>query len=206
MGRTSDAKERLLTAAIELIHQKSFGSVSVDDICEASGVKKGSFYHFFKSKTELVVEALEYNWVQHMRPMLDRCFSPSLAPVDRFRSYFQYAYEKQAGFHAKFGRVLGCPLCSIGSEASQVDQAICDKVQQIMELYDRYWTTTIRDYLAQKGRNAGDLEVVSNQLDAYMSGIMTQARIKNDPEIVRQLEAGGLRILGESESSTKGAA
>jgi TetR/AcrR family transcriptional repressor of nem operon len=51
MGRTSDAKERLIEAMIELIWTGSYGSTSVDQICERAGVKKGSFYHFFESKT-----------------------------------------------------------------------------------------------------------------------------------------------------------
>jgi TetR/AcrR family transcriptional regulator, transcriptional repressor for nem operon len=205
MNRGSDTKDRLLNAAIELIWQRSFGSVSVDDICESAGVKKGSFYHFFKSKSELVVAALENHWQMQARPMLDRVFSPSLGPADRFRAYFREVYEKQVGFKQKFGRVLGCPLCSIGSETSQSDPAICTKVQQLMELYDRYWTSTIRDLLAEQGRPASLVEQIGGELEAYMNGVMTQARIKNDPESVRQLETGGMRILGVESTQTSAA-
>ena len=55
MGRTSDAKEKLLHVAFDLIWQHSYGSVSVDDICERADVKKGSFYYFFPSKSDLAV-------------------------------------------------------------------------------------------------------------------------------------------------------
>jgi len=57
MGRVSDARQRLLDATIDLIWQNSYGAVTVDDICERAGVKKGSFYYFFPSKTDLVVAA-----------------------------------------------------------------------------------------------------------------------------------------------------
>ena len=43
MGRTSNAKERLLQVAFDLIWEQSYGSVSVDDICARAKVKKGSF-------------------------------------------------------------------------------------------------------------------------------------------------------------------
>ena len=53
MGRVSDAKERLMEAVLELIWTGSYGSTTIDQICEKAGVKKGSFYYFFDSKAEL---------------------------------------------------------------------------------------------------------------------------------------------------------
>ena len=41
MGRVSDAKDRLLDAAITLVWRHSYGAVSVEDICNEAGVKKG---------------------------------------------------------------------------------------------------------------------------------------------------------------------
>jgi len=45
MGRVSDAKERLMEAVEELIWKGSYGSTTIDQICEKAGVKKGSFYY-----------------------------------------------------------------------------------------------------------------------------------------------------------------
>jgi TetR/AcrR family transcriptional repressor of nem operon len=52
-------KERLTEAAMDLIWENSYGATSVDAICERAGAKKGSFYYFFKSKSELAAAALE---------------------------------------------------------------------------------------------------------------------------------------------------
>ena len=43
MGRTSDANERLMSAALDLIWEESYGAVTIDDICKRADVKKGSF-------------------------------------------------------------------------------------------------------------------------------------------------------------------
>jgi AcrR family transcriptional regulator len=59
-----DAKQRLLDTAIDLIWEQSYGAVSVDVICERAGTKKGSFYHFFPSKSDLTVAAIERTAVQ----------------------------------------------------------------------------------------------------------------------------------------------
>ena len=80
MGRTSDARDRLLQVAFDLIWQQSYGSVSVDTICDRAGVKKGSFYYFFPSKSDLAIAAYEEHW-QQRRPVYDRVFSSSGAPA-----------------------------------------------------------------------------------------------------------------------------
>jgi TetR/AcrR family transcriptional repressor of nem operon len=62
MGRTSDARERLIETTLDLVRRDGYGAVTVDAICEAVGVKKGSFYHFFPSKDALVIAALDWHW------------------------------------------------------------------------------------------------------------------------------------------------
>jgi TetR/AcrR family transcriptional repressor of nem operon len=75
MGRVSDAKERLMSAAMDLVWEESYGAVTVDDICQRADVKKGSFYYFFQSKADLAGAALEKMWLEIWRPELDRHFS-----------------------------------------------------------------------------------------------------------------------------------
>lgn len=47
-------KTRIFESAIELIKAKGYANVSVEEICEKSGVTKGAFYHHFDSKESLV--------------------------------------------------------------------------------------------------------------------------------------------------------
>ena len=49
----------MINAISELIWVGSYGSTSVDDICEKAAVKKGSFYYFFESKADLAIAAIE---------------------------------------------------------------------------------------------------------------------------------------------------
>jgi TetR/AcrR family transcriptional repressor of nem operon len=46
------SKTRLLDAALTVIRTKGYAATTVDDICHAAGVTKGSFFHHFKSKDE----------------------------------------------------------------------------------------------------------------------------------------------------------
>src|ERR1700761_5801040 len=87
MPRVSNTKERLTDAAMDLIWENSYASTSVDAICERAEVKKGSFYYFFKSKSELAVAALEADW-QKKKVEMDGIFSPAVPPLERLERYF----------------------------------------------------------------------------------------------------------------------
>ena len=73
MGRVSNAKETLMSAVLELIWQGSYGATTIDQICERANVKKGSFYYFFDSKSDLAAAALEMSW-QKRKPEMDSIF------------------------------------------------------------------------------------------------------------------------------------
>jgi TetR/AcrR family transcriptional repressor of nem operon len=144
MGRVSDAKERLMKAVSELIWTGSYGNTTIDQICEKSGVKKGSFYYFFDSKAELAEAAIEVAW-QEFRPRLDAAFSPSLDPLERFRMYSEMTYHEQVELKDQYGYVLGCPLCSLGTEVSTQEKGLQRKVKAIMDQARKYLETTVRD-------------------------------------------------------------
>lgn len=56
MGRcTTDAKDRILQSAYDLFAQNGYEHTTVENIIEASGYSKGTFYHYFAAKEELLL-------------------------------------------------------------------------------------------------------------------------------------------------------
>jgi TetR/AcrR family transcriptional repressor of nem operon len=108
MKNALDTRTRLVEVAIVLIRPRSYGAVSVDAVCKTAGVFKGSFYHFFPTKADLMAAALEHFWLIN-QPHFDRIFSPAIAPLDQIRRYFECVRKRQIERRAKAGRVLGCP-------------------------------------------------------------------------------------------------
>jgi TetR/AcrR family transcriptional regulator, transcriptional repressor for nem operon len=53
-------RNSLLDAALKVIRAKGYSATTVDDICAAAGVTKGSFFHHFANKEELAIEATRY--------------------------------------------------------------------------------------------------------------------------------------------------
>lgn len=54
------ARQKLLNAALTVIREKGYAATTVDELCHAAGVAKGSFFHHFKDKEALAVAAADY--------------------------------------------------------------------------------------------------------------------------------------------------
>lgn len=199
MGRVSDAKQRLMEAVGELIWAGSYGSTTIDQICEKAGVKKGSFYYFFDSKADLAVAAIDADWHTRRRD-LDSIFSPTVPPLERLRKYCEYGYRLQADIKGKCGCVLGCPLFTLGSEVSTQEDILRKKIEQILDIKRKYLETTIRDAHAEGLIQAPDAAAKAKTLFAYYQGLLTQARIQNDLEVLREAVRGTYELLGVKET------
>ncbi|MEW6302079.1 MAG: TetR/AcrR family transcriptional regulator [Verrucomicrobiota bacterium] len=200
MPRVSDAKQRLMEAAINLIWENSYGSTSVDAICAKAKVKKGSFYYFFASKSDLAVAAMEDNW-QTKQADLDRVFSPTIPPLERLTNYFNRVLECQEALQKEKGYVLGCPLFTLGCEVCTQDQAIRGKVEEILNRYLKYLETTIRDAHEQRLIVAPNAAFKAKLLFAYAQGVLTQARILNSLDGVREMSSGAMELLGVTQTA-----
>ena len=200
MGRTSNAKDRLLGAALEAIWAQSFSGVSVDDICKKAEVKKGSFYHYFDSKEDLALQAIDFSW-ENFRPKMDGYFSPENKPLDRLRLFLEHVIEFQTSFLEQGGAVMGCPYSTIGSEQSCMDSDIREKAASYLD--------KIRTYTGSAIKEAYDGGEVCTSIDAdkliaiynnYYVGVMTQARVKNDISVLENIVSEFMYILGAEDS------
>lgn len=175
-----------MDAALSLVWEQSYGAITIDDICKKAEVKKGSFYYFFDSKAELAVAALDRYW-KEQKPLWDRQFSPSVAPLQRIRDHCDAVYAQQAAAQARTGRVPGCPFCTLGSEVCKQDEAIRAKVCEILESKLRYWMSALSDAMREGVLSAGDVGEKARCAGAYFEGLVAQARLHNDAEMLVSL-------------------
>jgi TetR/AcrR family transcriptional regulator, transcriptional repressor for nem operon len=198
MPRTSTARERLTDAVLRMIWANSYGATSVDAICEKARVKKGSFYYFFKSKSDLAVAALDADWKKHQL-QLDAMFSPTVPPLERLERYFEFTYERLVEIKKECGAVLGCPLYTLGSEICTQDTALRNKIQEILDRKATYFESAIRDAHAQGLIEAPDAKAKAKTLFMFIQGALTQARIQNNVEVLRDVYPNALDLLGATK-------
>jgi len=181
MGRSpTNTKEKLLATANDLIWQSSYGSVSVDDICKAADVKKGSFYYYFPSKSELAVAVMEQSYLEFEAGMIS-ILSADVSPILAFEKLMTLIYEKQKEALDKYGRVCGCPFTSLGSEMVGNEEIIQKKADEIFSRQGDSFSKPIRQMVELKILSQDtDITAMSSQLLAFILGQLVMARIQND--------------------------
>ena len=195
MGRTSDAKEKLLDVAFELIWDNSYGGVSVDQICDRANVNKGSFYYYFGSKADLAIAAYDEHWKQK-QPEMDRIFSAQTPPIERLTKWCDYVYEAQKQKSQKYGRVCGCPYASIGVEVATQDDKIRAKAEELIARGTKYVETAIAEAQREGSLPAGDARRLAQQTYSFVLGALLRAKIQNDVEVLRNLSPTVMAIIG----------
>jgi TetR/AcrR family transcriptional repressor of nem operon len=189
-----------MEAVLELLWTGSYGSTTIDQICDKASVRKGSFYYYFDSKADLAAAAIEADW-QAKRGEFDSLFSSSIAPLDRLRNFCEFIYRYQSSIRAKYGRVLGCPQFALGAEVCTQEAGLQKKIQQILDYKHKYLESTIRDAHAAGLIHAPDAAAKARMVFAYYEGLLTQARIQNDAEVLREAASGIFAMLGVKETA-----
>ncbi|MEV4783791.1 TetR/AcrR family transcriptional regulator [Burkholderia sp. LMU1-1-1.1] len=114
-----NVKEQIVAASLTLLHSKGFNATSVQDITEAAGVPKGSFYNHFTSKEELGVEVLQ-RYTEQAGQIGALLGESSLPSLERLRDYFGKMVESNAA--SEFN--AGCLLGNFSTELSNQSPAI----------------------------------------------------------------------------------
>ena len=194
MTATVDTYDRILNAAQELIHARSYADVGVAAICEQAQVKKGSFYHFFPSKQELTLAVLDSYFVQMKEQILDQAFRSELPPMARLQRLGELVHAFQLQSKELTGHVLGCPFGNLASEMATQDEAIRQKIDSIFTKLQKAFHHTLQEAIDTGAIPPLDISATAQAMFAYFEGVMLLAKTHNDPDILRLLLPAMLQI------------
>jgi TetR/AcrR family transcriptional repressor of nem operon len=195
MASGIDTRDKLLNSALDLIYARSYANVGVQELCEHAGVKKGSFYHFFPSKRDLAVAALERQWEIARQGVWDPAFTNNLSLHKKLGRCLDLFYQHQCEVKHKTGQVPGCPFGNLALELSTQDEAIRRKVDQIFRECTRYVERMLEEAIATGEIPKQDVSATAEAVIAYLEGIMLMAKTRNDPKVIKGLRQGLHRLL-----------
>lgn len=195
MGRTSDAKQRLLDAACDLMLTRSYGAVGVADICAAADVRKGSFYYFFESKQALTLAAIDIHWGRQ-RDAWQAILGTSEPALTRLHKLLREAAELQRVAQETRGRVSGCALANLALELSTQDETVQLRLQETFAEQIVMIEALLRDAAAEGSIPAQSATpAIARALVAQLEGMVLFAKLGNDAGVLDDLWAQTLRLL-----------
>lgn len=181
--RQHQSKIKLLDAALRVIRITGYVGTTVDDICHQAGVTKGSFFHHFKSKDELAVEAIEYWEGKTEEFFAHASYHEANDPLQRLLGYLDLRASISTGELYECNCLLGTLI-----------QETYATQPHILAACDRAMTTrtneVTREIEAAKKHYAScaswSAESVSDLIQSVLQGSFILAKMKHSPAIVRE--------------------
>lgn len=196
MGRKSDAYPRILQAGARLIHARGYNGVGIQEICDEAGVNKGSFYHFFGTKRDLLLAIID-QLTTHIAEVLFRPIEAAgLPPREAILAVFRKHAESCANGKARAGVMQGCPIGNLVLEMAAQEEGLAPRLRQAMEQFASHMEPHIRRAMEQGEIPPGDAREIARSLTAYFQGVTLLAKADNDAGTIDRLADGALRLAG----------
>lgn len=150
----TDTKNRIMQVARSLFSTHGCESTTLDDILTASGVTKGAFYHYFKSKESLCESVLDEVVEDYQR--LAESIDDNLEPIEQLRGLLRRIVELNAS-----GEWVNCKLILRFSTSTFESHP---NVQRRIKNFWQ-WKSSLYEELIEKCRQAGQ---INTDVDAKM--------------------------------------
>ena len=178
-----DARTRLLEAAQHLIREKGFAATSVDDLCQAAAVTKGSYFHHFKTKEELGVAAADY-WAETTTAFFSSAPYHELSdPLDRVLAYIGFRKAIIAGGLAEFTCLVG----TMAQEVHATSPAIRDACGASIFGHAATLEADIAEAMRMRGVSGGwTAQSLARHTQTVIQGAFVLAKAGNDAALARE--------------------
>src|SRR5580693_1974474 len=129
---TITTKERILDAAEEIMLQKSFHSVGLNEILSAVKVPKGSFYHYFQSKEQFGVELLKHYVADASAFKRKALLTSELSedPFERLMAYYDLNIASLMGSGCQFSCLVAKLASEVATFSDDMRAVLADGVRE----------------------------------------------------------------------------
>ncbi|MBZ9638802.1 TetR/AcrR family transcriptional regulator [Streptomyces sp. PSKA30] len=195
MGRTSDAKEKILAAAHSLIEGCGYSALGVAEICKAAGVPKGSFYYFFESKESLALAVVDEHWAAQKRDWA-RVLGARAEPLERLRQLFEETEAGQRAVQQGCGTVSGCLFGNLTLELSNQTETVRGRLQEIFDAQVDMVESVVAEARERGDVTVADTREAARAVVAQLEGQVMFAKLYNNTQRLIPLWQNCRALLG----------
>lgn len=181
-----DSRTKLLDAALRVFREKGYTATTVEDLCRAAGVTKGSFFHHFSSKEALALAAIEH-WNEVTGALFaDAPFQRIADPRERLLAYIDFRAELIAGELPEFTCLLGTLVQEVFAAHPRLRAAAGDGIERHVDTL----VPTIEAARALHAPDAAwDARSLGRYLQAVIQGAFILAKASGKPDAARDCVA-----------------
>jgi TetR/AcrR family transcriptional repressor of nem operon len=199
MTKSLPTKERLLRSAIRLFMRHGYQVVSVDAICADASAHKGSFYHAYESKADILCTALERIWHQNRSEIL-QAVAESSSPMDRLERHLDWFLQSQRRLLAEEGYAPG--------HFNLVFDWEVPRAVELSHLYRQEHSLLLRESIAgvvKLQRASADIaDTLTRVIERMIHGTILEVRLTNSLKELEDLKPLVLQLVTMTALVDKG--
>lgn len=184
----AESRERVIEAAADLFLGGSFHKTGIAEICGAARVNKGTFYHFFPSKLDLLLEVID-RYAAAVASQFTRVAQSDAPPESKLKNVFSVPQSRNQTWKALYGVSSGCFVGNIILEMGATDPIVRERTAKAMADLTLTLHPVVAEYLAasQPADNretlASEVPAAAEVLMTLIQGAQVQAKVLNDPGV-----------------------
>jgi TetR/AcrR family transcriptional regulator, transcriptional repressor for nem operon len=177
-------RDQILNAAARLMHLKGYQSTALDDVLRESGVGKGNFYYYFRSKEDLGYAIID----RITRAFVERTLGPAFAdaeadPIMQIDGFLDRVLDAQRQRNC----VGGCVMGNLACELSDVHEGFRQRLVGIFEVWRTHLADAVSRGQAQgRIRVAADPSRVAQFLVAGLEGAILLSKVTRDITVMER--------------------
>jgi AcrR family transcriptional regulator len=175
-AKGQDNRRRIIEAADQLFYSQGYNSTSFSDIARASGLPRGNFYYYFKSKDDILAGVVDQR-LQTLGDWLQHCEASGPRPIEQLRS-FVGGLTGRADEVARYG----CPLGTLSSELGKQQLGLKTHAAELFGTV----VTWLSGRFEASGKDADAAHDLALQLVSRTQGASVVAQVYNDPGYLRR--------------------
>jgi TetR/AcrR family transcriptional repressor of nem operon len=193
----ADTRDRIMSAAASAWHANSFEGIGVAEICRLAKVNKGSFFHFFASKDDLLESVLDGYAVQIGARLREGPFKRDVPPLQRVLRFFRTMIDRVRGEITESGCARGCPIGNVVVELSTRKPRIRAAASRVFDEMRAVFAEALREAVRDGSLSEQtDIESAALALLGYMQGMALLGKAYGDAAFRKGADGRILGLLG----------
>ena len=189
MKKGEESRQRLIECAAELFWKNGYSATGINEILKQTGLPKGSFYFYFKSKDDLASAVTEY----YQKILLEQFQSSSQGNdwESFIEEIFDYLSVRTSG-----QTFAGCPYAVMGMETALSKPAVASVFMEKLKKFEQIF----RKVLLYSGLPQDHAAILSRRMLSIYQGYLLLGRINGDLSYLKNAEKNMIEMYREYRS------